>query len=87
MWIWLGVISWMMSPALYQVKQQHISMFRKCEYHSDCELPEICCNGLFYDYCCHEDAGRWKRLPIPVPVPNVTFPPDFPAPVPRRIPV
>ena len=35
-----------------------------CEYHMDCPLPTICCQTLFFRYCC-----RPKDL-ILVPVPS-----------------
>lgn len=35
-----------------------------CEVHSDCMLPEICCRGPLFDYCC-DIEGKMRPLPIP----------------------
>lgn len=35
-----------------------------CEYNIDCPLPNVCCKGLFFDYCCIPD----KLVLAPIPV-------------------
>lgn len=47
-----------------------------CESNVECDLPMICCNGFFYNYCC------FGGLPVRIPralFPNSTKPNLIPA--------
>lgn len=33
-----------------------------CETNSDCNLPKVCCEGLFFNFCC-DAGGTFLRLP------------------------
>lgn len=71
MWLCLGFLSCFLVSFPPIVKKSLFSFLAApCEYHSDCMLPEICCDGLLFNYCCFPGAGTMKRLPVP----NKTFP-------------
>lgn len=83
--------SLIMSQCVQPVSQTKMTMkWNLCEYNSDCDLPQVCCPGLFVNYCC-DIGGHMRRQRMPA-WPNVTFPiplrmpKPVPSPIPLRLP-
>ena len=58
-----------------------------CEYNADCDLPQICCPGLFINYCCDIGGHMRRRRRRMTDLPNITFPIPLLKPVPAPLPV
>jgi hypothetical protein len=62
----------------------------QCQFNWDCDMPQICCKGLFKRYCC-DNGGNTRKLPQAV-WPNITWPnvpelPNLPTPFPEPVPI
>ena len=99
-WI-LCALGWTIPRVSMDVRVQapqimsHAVSYDMCESHSDCIPPEMCCVGLFQDFCCdiggtaqRKRRGRlFPNITIPeLPVPQIPWPP-VPYPVPQPIPI
>ena len=67
------------SPSVHMMIRPNVD---RCTSNSDCMLPEVCCEGWLFSYCC-DLGGRANRIRLP----NVTFPSPSPVPVPVPVPV
>ena len=68
------------------LQREMITKWNLCEYNADCDLPQVCCPGVFINYCCDIGGHMRRRRRMP-DLPNITFPIPLPKPVPAPAPV
>lgn len=82
MWfaVWLWTLGWHAMPVHLATQRPAIaSKDFFCESNADCSLPEVCCTGPWFNYCCDigamhrrlrpnrtvADPFPWPRQPVP----------------------
>jgi hypothetical protein len=38
--------------------------YKYCEFNIDCPLPQVCCKGIFNNYCCIPEGLTLAPIPI-----------------------
>lgn len=61
MWQSLAWLAFVLAPPTHMRASLNV-----CTYDSECTVPEVCCKGLVWDFCCYE-GGTGFRLRLPAP--------------------